>query len=95
MKNNIFHTANMCDRSNSRVSSRMEDNMSIEFKKSLPTAEEYNKLRENVGWGTHPEDIVEKSLKQTLFGVSVYDDGNIIGSGRIVGDEGLCFIFKM
>jgi len=57
----------------------------------LPAPNEYNTLRKNVGWGEMPIDIVEKSFKKTLYGVSVYHNDEIIGSGRIVGDDGLCF----
>lgn len=41
-----------------------------------------------------PDHIVEKSLEKTVYGVSVYDDDNIIGSGRIVGDGGLCYYIQ-
>ena len=68
--------------------------MNIVYKKSLPTTEEYNKLRENVGWGTMPDNIVKKSFEKTIFGISVYNDESIIGSGRIVGDGGLCFYIQ-
>lgn len=68
--------------------------MSIIYKKSLPTPEEYNKLRENVGWGTMPNDIVAKSLDRTIYGIAVYEKDNIIGSGRIVGDNGLCYYIQ-
>ena len=68
--------------------------MDLIYNKTLPTADEYNKLRENVGWGIMPNDIVEKSFDNTLFGVSVYDNNKIIGTGRIVGDGGLCFYIQ-
>lgn len=66
----------------------------IVYKKTLPTPEEYNLLREDVGWGRMPERMVEKSFEKTLFGLAVYDDDRIVGSGRIVGDGGLCFYLQ-
>lgn len=68
--------------------------MEFEYKKALPTANEYNLLRENVGWGIMPVNIVEKSLEKTIYGVSVYSENKIIGSGRIVGDDGLCYYIQ-
>jgi predicted GNAT family N-acyltransferase len=68
--------------------------MDLIYKKSLPTAEEYIQLRENVGWGSMPIKIVEKSFDKTIYGISVYNDNKIIGSGRIVGDGGLCFYIQ-
>jgi len=68
--------------------------MDLIYKKTLPAAEEYNQLRENVGWGLMPINIVEKSFEKTIYGISVYNGNNIIGSGRIVGDGGLCFYIQ-
>ena len=60
----------------------------------LPKPNEYNILRKNVGWGEMPIDIVERSFQKTLYGVSVYHNEEIIGAGRIVGDDGLCFYIQ-
>lgn len=65
-----------------------------QYKKQLPTPEEYKIIRHNVGWSDIPIETVEESLQLTIFGVSVYDNGNIIGAGRIVGDKGLCFYIQ-
>jgi len=66
----------------------------IKFVRKLPQPKEYNILRENVGWGEMPISIVKKSFKKTLYGISVYNNNEIIGSGRIVGDNGLCFYIQ-
>ena len=68
--------------------------MEFEYNKQLPAADEYNQLRENVGWGVMPVNVIEKSLAKTVYGVSVYRENKIIGSGRIVGDGGLCFYIQ-
>lgn len=67
---------------------------SYKYIDKLPKPNEYNILRKNVGWGEMPIDIVERSFEKTLYGVSVYHDDEIIGSGRIVGDNGLCFYIQ-
>lgn len=38
--------------------------------------------------------MVEKSFAKTIFGIAVYDEDRIVGSGRIVGDGGLCFYLQ-
>ena len=60
----------------------------------LPRPKEYNILRKNVGWGEMPINVIKKSFKKTLYGISVYYNNEIIGSGRIVGDNGLCFYIQ-
>lgn len=52
-----------------------------------PTPEEYNFLTDSVGWGTRDNKIVEEALKNSLYCVCIYDDNNIIGFGRIIGDK--------
>jgi GNAT superfamily N-acetyltransferase len=64
------------------------------FSKRIPSPEEYNSLRENVGWGVMDSASVIRCLKNSLFGVVVHAGGLIIGSGRVVGDDGLCFYLQ-
>lgn len=59
----------------------------IEYINKIPTVEEYNYLNEKVGWGKRNEDIVEEALKNTLSAICVYNDNEIIGSARIIGDK--------
>ena len=59
----------------------------IEYKRKIPTVEEYNYLNEKVGWGKIEEHIVEEALKNTLSAVCAYDNDKIIGSARIIGDK--------
>ncbi len=56
-----------------------------------PRAAEYNALREAVGWGTMPLEVVRRSLRRTMFAVSARAGGALVASGRVVGDGGLCF----
>ena len=41
---------------------------------------------------TKPHSEVKKALEGTLFLVSVYEDDELIGLGRIVGDGGVTFV---
>ena len=59
----------------------------IDYKEKIPTVEEYNYLYEKVGWGKRKNKIVEEALKNTLYAVCVYDNEEIIGSARIIGDK--------
>ena len=51
------------------------------------TADEFNYLTNSVGWGTREIFIVQEALNNTLYFISVYDDDQIIGFGRIIGDK--------
>lgn len=50
-------------------------------------AKDFNYLTDKVGWYTRDAKIVEEALNNTLYSVSIYDDDNIIGYGRIIGDK--------
>ena len=61
-----------------------------------PTAGEYQKLREAVGWGNVDFEATEVGLHNPLFSVCViynYED-NVIGCGRVVGDGGIYFYIQ-
>lgn len=65
----------------------------MEFTHKIPTVEAYNQLRVNAGMNsTKPHSEVKKALVGTLFLVSVYEENELIGLGRIVGDGGVAFI---
>jgi GNAT superfamily N-acetyltransferase len=66
----------------------------IMYMYKLPLPKEYNILRKNVGWGEMPINVIKNSFKKTLYGVSVYNNNEIIGSWRIVCDNGLCFYIQ-
>lgn len=59
----------------------------IEYINKIPTVEEYNYLNEKVGWGKRNEEVVKEALKNTLSAICVYNDNEIIGSARIIGDK--------
>ena len=65
----------------------------MKFTHKIPSVEVYNQLRVNAGMNsTKPHSEVEKALEGTLFLVSVYEEDELIGLGRIVGDGGIAFI---
>lgn len=64
----------------------------ISIKENVNSIEEFNYLYDAIGWGSYDEKVSEKSLANTMYSVSVYDDDKIIGYGRIIGD-GICFLY--
>jgi len=61
--------------------------MMIKKSENKISAEDFNNLTNQVGWGTRDKRIVEEALNNTLYSVSVYDDDKLIGYGRIIGDK--------
>lgn len=59
----------------------------ITYVENVINIKEYNELTESVGWGTRDENIVKKALEKTLFSISIYESKEVIGYGRIIGDE--------
>ena len=59
----------------------------IKIDENKISVDDFNYLTDKVGWGTRDIKIVEEALNNTLYSVSIYDDNNIIGYGRIIGDK--------
>lgn len=59
---------------------------------NIDNVEEYNYLFDIVGWGSYPVEISKKALSNNIYSVSIYDNDNIIGYGRIIGD-GIIFLY--
>ena len=57
----------------------------------LPTAEEYNRLRHLVGWGTYREDIITKALPSSIYCVCAFLGTELVGMARLVGDAGMVY----
>ncbi len=56
----------------------------------LPTATEFNDLREAVGWGRLDEDIVRKGLSGSIYALCIQNEGNeTVGCVRLVGDNAM------
>ncbi len=68
--------------------------MDFKFVEKLPTAAEYNFLRESVGWGIYDINVINNSLINSLYCIIVYKNEQLIGMGKIIGDKGLCFYIQ-
>ena len=64
----------------------------ILLKENINNVKEYNYLFDSIGWGSYEEEVSKKSLNNTIYSVSVYDDEKIIGYGRLIGD-GICYLY--
>ncbi|MBN1429804.1 MAG: GNAT family N-acetyltransferase [Anaerolineae bacterium] len=65
--------------------------MESEIVERLPSAEEYNQLREMVGWSTYEHEVIEKALPNSLYCVCVSMDDKTVGMARVIGDAGLTY----
>jgi len=59
-----------------------------------PTAEEYKRFRQAVGWYNIDIDAVRVGLRNSLFSVCVIHKDEVIGCGRVVGDDGIYFYIQ-
>lgn len=59
---------------------------------NIDNVEEYNYLYDAVGWGSYEKEISQKALSNNIYSVSIYENDNIIGYGRIIGD-GIIFLY--
>ena len=55
------------------------------------TVAEYQQLRKTTSWFQLEDSVVEKSLKNDLFSVTICDDEKRVGMGRVVGDGAIYF----
>jgi len=63
----------------------------IEIINKNPTPDEFNRFRECVGWDKIPDKLVEIGLRNSLISVCAYSNKELIGFGRIVGDDAIYF----
>lgn len=61
--------------------------MNIVYKECIST-EDYNTLREAVGWGKLCDEQAQQGLENSVYVVSCYDDNKIVGTARIIWDGG-------
>lgn len=54
---------------------------------------EYLAIRRQVGWKILKKEQAQKALENSLYVVTVYEDGTLVGMGRIVGDGAIiCYV---
>ena len=69
----------------------------MEYTNRLPEPEEYNSLRERSGMkeksgiGDETAERIRTAMRNSLLVVTVYEAGELIGLGRIVGDGGISY----
>ncbi|WP_300408692.1 GNAT family N-acetyltransferase [Lagierella sp.] len=64
----------------------------MDYVEKAPQAEDYLKLRKEANMGGNKTITqVEKALKGSLYIICVYEDSELIGLGRVVGDGGITF----
>ena len=66
--------------------------MKISIKENNKNVQEFNLLYDAVGWGAYDEKVSKIALDNTFYSISIYDDNQIIGYGRLIGDA-ICFIY--
>ena len=64
----------------------------LTIKENNKNINEFNLLYDSVGWGAYDKTISKRALDNTFYSVSVYDDDNIVGYGRLIGDT-ICFMY--
>lgn len=64
----------------------------LTIKENYNDVDEFNLLYNAVGWGAYDKKITKKALDNTFYSVSIYNDNEIIGYGRLIGDT-ICFIY--
>ena len=65
----------------------------ITLKENTISVEDYLTIRSEVGWNVLSHSQAKKALENSLYVVGAYDDGNLVGMGRIVGDGAvICYI---
>ena len=64
----------------------------LKIKENINNVDEFNFLYDAVEWGAYDIEISQKALDNTYYSVSIYDDNQIVGYGRLIGD-GICFMY--
>ena len=57
----------------------------------LPTAAEYNALKITAGWPVLDQTATITGLNNSLYAVCAVHHGDVVGTGRIIGDGGIYF----
>jgi GNAT superfamily N-acetyltransferase len=66
--------------------------MRFRIEHRTPTVEEYNQLKQLVGWPTLGDELTRKGISNSLFSVCAKgQDDHLIGFGRVIGDGAIYF----
>lgn len=61
------------------------------YTNSTPTAQEYNLLRELIGWKAVSDELANVSLDKSIYSVTLRNESQIIGMARIISDGALFY----
>lgn len=64
----------------------------MEIKENVNNVDEFNKLYDEVGWGSYDISISKKALDNTFYSISIYMNDECVGFGRMIGDS-ICFLY--
>ena len=64
----------------------------VELVERFPGAADYCRLRAEAGMARRTLEAARSGLPNTLYGVSLLLDGQVVGMGRVIGDGGCFFI---
>jgi predicted N-acetyltransferase YhbS len=67
----------------------MEDGYNLTI--GIPPVEDYCRLRVSAGLSAKSAEAAATGLPNTLFGVLILKDNQVVGMGRVVGDGGLFY----
>ncbi|MCL2856504.1 MAG: GNAT family N-acetyltransferase [Oscillospiraceae bacterium] len=65
--------------------------MQYTIEEKIPTAQQWMALRQSVGWATFPLEAAQRSLEQTPFCVCAFAGEQLVGMGRVLGDQVITF----
>jgi GNAT superfamily N-acetyltransferase len=68
------------------------DAAQVELVERFPGADDYCRLRADAGMAPRTVDAALRGLPNTLYGVSLLLDGEVVGMGRVIGDGGCFFV---
>ena len=65
----------------------------MEFSNRIPSPEQYNNLRHTSGMSMrdHDPERIVRALQNSAFIVSVWENDELIGFGRVIDDGGICY----
>jgi GNAT superfamily N-acetyltransferase len=66
----------------------------IRYENIVPPAQDYNRLRRDAGWPQMDPDTAACCLPESQYLVCAFDGDEMVGTGRVVGDGGLCFYIQ-
>lgn len=58
----------------------------MEYIENMLEYEEYYRLRDSVGWLNFAEPQIRKALKNSFYTVTVVENNQTVGMGRLIGD---------